>query len=145
MANRRSVIAALVLISVASLSLPSLATDDDAQPLGLKGYDVVSYFQLGKAQLGTRQFQMEYDGRRYQFLNAQHKATFVGDPEHYLPQFAGFCAAGVSKGKKVVADPTAWRIIDGKLYVFSSAKALEMLDKDPDLLNRSKESWNSMK
>jgi len=43
-------------------------------------------------------------------------------------EFAGACAVALAKGVKVEADPTLWRIVDGKLYVFALAKALPLVD-----------------
>jgi YHS domain-containing protein len=114
-------------------------------PVVVKGYDVVSYFQDGKATVGTSAFQQDWDDGRYQFSSAAHKALFLADPDHYVPQFSGFCATGVSKGKKVVADPTVWKIVDGKLYVFYSVQAREMAEQDPALLTRSQENWKTLK
>jgi hypothetical protein len=47
----------------------------------------------------------------------------VADPDRYLPQFSGLCANGVSKGMKGAGDPKAWKVVDGKLYLFYSAAA----------------------
>lgn len=111
----------------------------------LKGYDVVGYFVDSQAEPGTPEFRQDWDEGRYQFASAAHRALFVKDPERYLPQFSGLCATGVGLGKKVAADPTVWKIVDGKLYVFYSVKAREMADKDPALLERSHQNWQSLK
>jgi hypothetical protein len=37
----------------------------------------------------------------------------------------------------VEADPRAWKIVDGKLYLFSSIQAKEAADKDPTVLTRA--------
>jgi len=134
------------LQAVALFISATLAWGQDGQAaIVLKGYDVVSYFQDGKATVGTPAFAQDWDDARYQFSSAHHRAAFAADPDHYMPQFSGFCAAGVSKGKKVVADPTVWKIVDGKLYVFYSVQARETADKDPTLLTRSHENWKTLK
>lgn len=143
--QRRLLLTALALAPLAALLRPRPALGADGAALGLKGYDVVAYFDEGKPRLGLPEHQMDWDERRYQFNGPRHKALFAENPERYLPQFAGFCAVGVSMGKKVVADPTVWKIVDGRLYVFSSPKALEMAEKDPELLKRSQQNWSSGK
>ena len=39
------------------------------------------------------------------------------NPEKYAPQYGGFCAYGVTFGKKFDIDGKAFEIKDGKLYV----------------------------
>lgn len=136
-----AVLQALLLAGVAHAQGDKAA----GPPVALKGYDVVSYFEDGKAVAGAAGFQADWDDARYQFTSARHKALFAESPERYTPQFSGLCATGVSLGKKVVADPTIWKIVDGKLYVFYSAKALEMAEQDPGLLTRSQQNWQSLK
>jgi len=55
------------------------------------------------------------------------------------------CATGLSMGMKTAADPNVWKIVDGKLYVFSSVEAMQMVDKDPTILTRSHEGWKKKK
>jgi hypothetical protein len=51
----------------------------------------------------------------------------------------------VGMGKKYEGDPTAWKIIDGKLYVFGSAKGLAAAEKDSSVVARSRETWPTLK
>jgi len=48
-------------------------------------------------------------------------------------------------GMKAEDDPRVFKIVDGKLYVFSSTQALEMVEKDPSLLKKAHESWQHKK
>lgn len=115
-----------------------LTTTVPADPrVALKGYDPVAYFTEGKPVQGDKAHSYDWDEARYLFANAKNKATFASAPEKYAPQFAGLCATGLAFGKKVEADPQAWKIIDGKLYVFSSIGAKEAADKDPTVLPRA--------
>lgn len=105
--------------------------------VALKGYDPVAYFTEGKPVPGDKAHSHDWDEVRYLFVNAKNKAMFASAPEKYAPQFAGLCATGLAFGKTVEADPQAWKIIDGKLYVFSSISAKEAADKDPTVLPRA--------
>lgn len=78
-----------------------------------------------------------WDEARYLFANARNRATFAAASDKYAPQFAGLCATGLAFGQKVEADPQAWKIVDGKLYLFSSIPAKEVVDKDPGVLARA--------
>ena len=42
---------------------------------------------------------------------------FKKTPQKYAPQFGGFCAWAVGNGYTAKIDPTAWKIVDKKLYL----------------------------
>lgn len=141
----RALSSAFVLILAFGQWASAPAYADETLPLALQGYDLVGYFVDGKAWKGVPEHQLEWDERRYRFATSEHKATFVQDPERYLPQFAGFCATGISLGVKVIADPKLWKIVDGKLYVFASVETRDMVDKDPEILRRAAREWRGSK
>lgn len=99
--------------------------------LALRGYDPVAYFTLGHPEKGDEAFSMAFDDAIYRFKTAEHRAMFAADPEKYAPQYAGFCAAGVSKGLKIEPDPEAWAIVGGKLYVVALKEKIEEFKRDP--------------
>ena len=143
MITRRTV---LVAGGMALLAGPLARAQNAAAPaLALKGYDVVAYFSGSKAQPGAVDHQVDFDGMRYRFSSAQNKTAFNTDPDRYLPQFGGYCAMGISKGKRFESDPTLWKVIDGKLYVFSSPAASDAAGKDPEILARARQQWQAMK
>ncbi|HEY9048155.1 MAG TPA: YHS domain-containing (seleno)protein [Ohtaekwangia sp.] len=91
----------------------------DKNKIANGGYDLVSYFTDGAPQKGTQEFTEEIKGVRYQFASAEHKDLFKSNPDKYLPVCDGYCAWGVAeKGKRVPVNPTTYKIIDGKLYLF---------------------------
>lgn len=90
---------------------------DMPAPLALRGYDTVSYFTDGKPQLGTIQHAALHSGAIYWFASEKHKKMFITNPDHYLPQYGGFCAYGVTQATKFDGDPLLWNIYKGKLYV----------------------------
>ena len=140
-----SIVAVLSITLICGASAYAQDPTAAAPALALKGYDTVSYFKNNGPVKGLPEFRHDWDGVRYQFSSAQYKAAFTADPDRYTPQFAALCATGVSMGKKVEADPNVWKIVDGKLYVFSSTKAREMAEKDPAVLDRSRELWPRLK
>ena len=42
----------------------------------------------------------------------------------------GYCAYGAAVGKKFYADPTVWKIVDGKLYVNLDKKIQKKWESD---------------
>ena len=103
-----------VLLMVA---VSAYATNYQLSNVGAGGYDVVSYFKDGKAVRGTGWHVAVHDGTTYLFASKSNRKKFVKAPEKYLPQFGGYCALGAAMGKKFYADPTVWKIVDGKLYM----------------------------
>jgi YHS domain-containing protein len=87
----------------------------------LKGHDVVAYFTQSKHLMGSSQFVSDYEGIRFQFASAEHKALFDKEPAKYLPQYGGYCANGIVYGIPWGGDADSWRMIDGKLYIFGGA------------------------
>lgn len=123
----------LVIIAVAALLAVAPRAGALAEPAGdkagrvaLSGYDPVAYFTDHKPVKGSAEFTASYDDATYWFENAGHRATFVADPERYAPQYDGFCAINVARGHKYEPDPEAWKIADGKLYVFVGKKGVGM-------------------
>ncbi len=85
--------------------------------LAVHGYDVVAYFTDGRPVRGTTAFVHRWRDAEWRFATAAHRDAFAADPERYAPQYGGFCAYGVAQGAQVDVDPTAWRIVDGRLYL----------------------------
>lgn len=99
-----------------------------AQGVAIDGYDPVAYFAEGGATKGSSEHSHEWSGATWHFASAENAASFTADPEKYAPQFGGQCSFGASLGKEAEASPTAWRIIDGKLYLMKDG-AVRMLSK----------------
>ena len=112
-----------------------------ALPVALKGYDPVTYFNPGKPAQGASASYVDFDDSRFLFSSPRNRDLFASNPDKYSPQFSGLCATGLSMGMKAEADPKVFKVIDGKLYVFSSTDALQMALKDPALLKKSHDAW----
>lgn len=89
----------------------------DRAGVALRGYDPVAYFTTGKPTPGSASFQSKFDGATYNFATAEGKAEFDKEPAKFAPQYGGFCAWAAANGYKADADPKAWQIVGGKLYV----------------------------
>lgn len=110
--------------------------------LALKGYDPVSYFDPGHPEKGSAEFSAAFNGSTYWFTNAEHKALFVANSDHYAPMFNGYCTVQVSRGVKYEADPEAWAITDGKLWVFGGKKGeARFREQTPDIIAKAAENW----
>jgi YHS domain-containing protein len=131
----------MVALAAACFCSPLFA---EPPPVSLKGHDPVSYFTEGRPVKGLSNISYDFDEARYHFASAKNRERFASSPDRYMPQYSGLCAAGLAHGVKAVADPTVWKIVDGKLYVFFSAQAREEFEKDPSMLAKSQQNWRSL-
>jgi hypothetical protein len=85
--------------------------------LAVSGYDPVAYFTDNQPVRGSKEFTARWSGAEWRFASAAHRDAFVTEPTHYAPQYGGYCAWAVSQGYTAPADPDAWKIVGGKLYL----------------------------
>ena len=126
--------------ALAALSL-SGALLAQSPSISLRGYDPVAYFTEGRPVKGSADINYDFDDARYLFSSQKNRERFAATPDRYTPQYSGLCATGMALGAKAVADPTVWKIVDGKLYVFSSPHAREKFESDPAMLARAQQNW----
>lgn len=81
------------------------------------GFDPVAYFTDGRPIEGRRDLTYQWQGVTWMFATPAHLEQFKADPARYAPQFGGYCAWAVSQGYTAPADPQAWKIVDGRLYL----------------------------
>lgn len=96
--------------------------------LALEGYSPVSYFTEGAAQKGNPHFAVEHDGVTYYLTSAKQVQQFKANPQHYLPQYGGWCAMGMAISDKFPVDPRLYKLVDGKLYLFLRNAKIDTLD-----------------
>lgn len=109
---------------------------------GVGGYDVVSYHEGKKPLPGNGNFLSEVDGVTYLFIDADNKKKFDAAPSKYLPAYGGYCAFGVSVGKKFVGDPTVWEIVDGRLYLnLDNGIKSQWVEDIPGNIAKSEAKW----
>lgn len=84
----------------------------------INGYDPVAYFTEGKAVKGNPAISAVYENGTFFFTSIANRDAFQKNPASYMPQYGGYCAyAAAAKDSLVEIDPTAWKIVDGKLYL----------------------------
>ncbi len=112
------------------------------KPPALRGHDPVAYFKEGKPREGNRTWQATHEGETYLFSSQANRDAFVAEPSRYAPQYAGYCAYGATRGYKAAVDPSAFKIVDGKLYLNYSAKVQGLWEKDiPGFVKMADEKW----
>ena len=112
----------------------------------LGGYCPVAYIALGKAVEGKPEHPVEHGGKTYLFVNADAATAFEKEPAKYLPQYEGYCAYGMSLGKKFESDPTVFKVVDGRLFLNKNADVGKLFAKDTnDLIKKADMAWAKMK
>ena len=128
----------LITVLISSCSSPQREAGGPA----IDGYCAVCYFTAGKAVKGSTEFSSDYDGKTYLFDSQKSKDLFETNPGKYVPQYDGYCAYGVSFGKKVPIDPTVFNVIDDKLYLNKSPSIGKTFNKDPKkYITRANSKW----
>ncbi len=89
----------------------------DANRVAIHGYDTVAYFTDGKPLKGKSEFGHVWRDTQWHFVSAGNRDLFAANPDRYAPQYGGYCALGLASGEFADADPEAWTIVDGKLYL----------------------------
>jgi YHS domain-containing protein len=147
--SRRSILIGLpmlILTAAGRVPLAAEAAPTTDKRLALSGYDPISYFIDGHPEKGSADYQASYDDATYWFKTPEHRATFVADPDHYAPRFQGFCTVTLSRGARLEADPEAWAIADGKLYVFGAKEAVPMFQaQTASVIEKATENWAKLR
>jgi len=119
--------------------------------LSIGGYDPVAYFTDGKPVPGKTEFEYVWHDARWRFASAAHRDLFIKDPEHYAPQYDGYCAMGiaglaVAAPHKDTVDPEAWAIVDGKLYLTHTMRTMEERWRlnTAENIKRADENWSTV-
>ena len=123
----------------------------DNTGFAVSGYDVVAYFDLDQAAVGSAQpaavpgrkdITAYYNGATFAFSSEENKERFVANPAAFVPQYDGHCAYGVAQGGKVPGNPNLWRIVDDKLYLNITPNVVGFWEEDiSGNINKSTKNW----
>jgi hypothetical protein len=130
------------------VSAPLAAAAIAETRLAIGGYDPVAYFTDGKPVEGNPQFQTMWHRATWHFASAAHRDLFISNPNHYAPQYDGYCAMGVSvdEGHKDTVDPQAWTIVDSKLYLNNSMHWADVWRQNAaENIARADKNWPTVK
>ena len=126
----------------------------DETGFAVSGYDVVAYFGLEQAPVGTAQpaavpgdksITAEYNGATFAFSTEGNRDAFLRDPAKFAPAYDGHCAYGVSRGGKVPANPNLWRIVDGQLYLNITKNVVSFWEEDiPGNITLAENNWTGI-
>jgi YHS domain-containing protein len=112
----------------------------------INGYDPVAYFTENKPMKGNHSLSFKWNNATWYFASKGNLESFKANPEKYAPQFGGYCAYGLSQGKKAPTDPAAFTIVDDKLYLNYNATVKQMWLKDEkNYIMMANNNWPNLK
>lgn len=120
-----------------------------ADGVALAGYSPVSYIENNRAERGRSEFSVVNHGITYFLTSAEQVKTFKANPDKYEPQCGGWCAFGMSVQDKFPIDPTKFKVVDGKLYLFlnnSNVDALSLWNKgsESEEIQKANAHWKKV-
>ncbi|MFO1512847.1 MAG: YHS domain-containing (seleno)protein [Verrucomicrobiota bacterium] len=140
----------LIMITTVALVVSGYAADSGAKSLVLKtkqglaiqGFDPVAYFTDNKPMKGNAKFSSEYDGAKYLFVSAEHKALFDANAAKYAPAYGGYCGYAASIDRLSPASPEWFQIENGKLILQHNKKAFDLFNKElKDNVKQADVNW----
>lgn len=137
----------IAAMAAAAFAAPSAGFADTVtnSVIGARGYDLTSFFSSEKPAHGNGHHVATYDGVDYLFTSDENKKAFEANPEKFLPAFGGYCAFGASVGKKFVADPDVYDIVDNKLYFNLDTKIRAIWAKDlAGNIQKAETNWKTI-
>lgn len=90
--------------------------------VAIRGADAVAYFRGMGAVAGTVGERVRWRGAVWLFATPEHREMFERDPRRFAPRFGGYCAHTLAQGALGPADPRAFAIHDGRLYLLRSQR-----------------------
>ena len=87
----------------------------------------------------------KFAGRAEKRPHCEKLSWTLEAPELFLPQYGGFCAYAISKGKLVTVDPDVYVVLDEKLFLFSNAEARTAFEnEEPGIVQVADLAWAEM-
>lgn len=133
---------AMLPASPASLQMTPSVFNGDEQGRALRGYDAVAYFSEGRAQIGSSDWQWDWNGVTWLFSSAEHRDRFAQNPERYAPAYGGYCSFGVLFQQKLESDPSVWAIEGDRLHVFLNEGMRRQFEQHlSENLEKANQNW----
>ena len=107
----------------------------------LGGYDAVSFF-AGKPLKGRDAYSTLYKDTTWRFDTQANLDLFLTNPEAFEPEYGGYCAWAVAKGKLAPGKPEHWHVEDGKLYLNYSKRVKKRWDtRRAEFIEEADANW----
>lgn len=134
-----------VVMCSAEAATSRLVWSDRATGFAIGGFDPLTYFTTRRPLQGQTDFEFDWKGVTWRFVNKGNRLAFMQYPDIYAPQFGGYDANAMSEGKMVEGNPNIWMKQKQRIYLFSSRKnrAIWMIRRD-NKIAIARDNWQSM-
>ena len=113
-----------------------------AQDWAIDGFDAVGFLESGRPIPGRGDISTLWKGKVWHFATEENRNRFEADPRSFAPAFGGLCPVALSEGRRVAGDPHHFVIIENRLYLVGSNRAVRKLQQAPrEVLSRARERW----
>ena len=110
--------------------------------LAVGGFDAVGYFTEGKPVKGDKSFSLQHDGAQWHFASAANRDRFAAAPQHYAPQYGGYCAWAVAQGYTASGNPQNWKVVGDKLYLNYDSEVQKKWEQNiPGFIAKANQNW----
>lgn len=142
-------IGAILLLCPPTMAKEPFNTTGLMDDVAIGGFDPVSYFSAEvsrtlKPTRGQPRYLVPYEGVDFYFSAEENADQFRETPEHYIPQFNGFCAYSLAKNNQLLKPSgEIWGIYDNKLYLFINHSARRQWDASDwrNLISNAEDHW----
>ena len=113
-----------------------------AQDWAIDGFDAVGFLESGRPIPGRGDISTLWKGKVWHFATEENRNRFEADPRSFAPAFGGLCPVALYEGRRVAGDPHHFVIIENRLYLVGSNRAVRKLQQAPrEVLSRARERW----
>jgi hypothetical protein len=140
------VIATMLIVCTATAALAQKQEVFAPEGKAIKGYDAVAFFKESRPVKGVDSLSYMYKDVQWLFSSRANLEAFRANPNHYAPQYGGYCAYGTAEGHKAPTQTDTWTIVNDKLYFNYNAKVKQSWLKDqPALIQQADRQWPTVK
>jgi YHS domain-containing protein len=120
---------------------PAFVTDP-LTGVALDGMDPVSYFTDPEPRQGVSDYEYDWQGVAWYFVNPANRDAFAKSPATYAPQFGGHSAMSLARGYLSDGDPRIYLVVAKRLYLFYSAANRDAFALAPAAaLDQARANW----
>ena len=118
---------------------------DPSTGFAIGGFDPLSYFTTRRPKRGNGDYEYEWHGVTFRFINQGNFAEFKKYPHIYAPRYGGYDAYSMADGKLVEGNPNIWMKRNNRIYLFASRKnrALWLVRRD-DKVSAANLHWKEI-
>lgn len=123
-----------------------LVVADRRAGIALYGFDPVSYFLEGSAEMGKPAHELIFAGFAWHFRSEANRVAFRAQPDVYVPRFGGYDPVALQRGVPVAGHPAIFAVHGGRLFLFQQPEnRAEFLAKPDTVVEAARMNWPNVR